>query len=188
MSDVLTRPLAVRHLEEGGRFTGYASVFHVRDGQADAVAPGAFARTLADARKSGVWPKLLWQHNPSEPVGVIERLEEDAYGLRLEARLLLDVRRAREAYALLKAGVIDSLSIGFEAVEARRDARTGTRILEEVRLWEISLVTFPANAAARVTDVKASDPWGLVLEGLRKAAAILRPSFSTVSPCKGASA
>jgi uncharacterized protein len=168
-------PFWMKNVSEEGWFSGYASVFGVRDAQADVVLPGAFRESVAASKRSGAWPKLLWQHQPSAPIGQIIRLEEDAYGLYLEAQLLLDVCQGREAYSLLKAGVIDRLSIGYEVVEASADEQRQTRRLHQVKLWEVSLVTFPANHAARVTQVKHRDPWGMVLSGLRKAAGVLQP-------------
>jgi HK97 family phage prohead protease len=96
----------------------------------------------------------LWQHKQDEPIGVFEQMFEDEMGLYVQGRLLLDVARAREAYALLKQGAISGLSIGYSPTQYKIDANNGTRILSEIELWEISLVTFPANAAAGVTVVK----------------------------------
>ena len=98
---------------------------------------------------------MLFQHNPAEPIGVWEQLKEDARGLYARGRLMLDVARAREVLALMRAGALDGLSIGFRAVSGRRDAKTGIRRLEKVDLWEISIVTFPLLPEARVAHVKA---------------------------------
>lgn len=143
--------LSLKSLDEEGVFAGYASVFNVVDSQRDMILPGAFAGTLG-GRKGEV--KLLWQHDMREPIGVIEELREDGNGLYVKGRLLLEIGRAREAYALLKRGVISGLSIGYSPVKYRLDAGSGVRLLAAVELWEISLVTFPANEAARVTVVK----------------------------------
>jgi len=147
---------AVKSLDETGRFAGYASVFHVVDKQRDMVKPGAFSKTITATALSDV--KLLWQHTWSEPVGVIDRLFEDAQGLYVEGRLLMEVARAREAYALLKSGALNGLSIGYSPVKSRTDPDTGIRHLLEVDLWEISLVTLPANPHATVTVVKSLYP------------------------------
>ncbi|MFQ5783603.1 MAG: HK97 family phage prohead protease [Alphaproteobacteria bacterium] len=149
----LERPFAVKALDDRGAFEGYASVFGIVDGFDDIVASGAFARSLARQR-GGRGVKLLWQHDAREPIGAFDEMTEDARGLYVRGRLLLDVRRAAEAYALLKAGAIDGLSIGYSAVEAQSDPATGLRRLIEVDLWEISLVTFQACAGARVSAVK----------------------------------
>jgi len=83
---------------------------------------------------------------------------EDAYGLYVEGQLLLDVQKGREALALLRVGALSGLSIGYSPVRYPMDNETGVRLLAEVDLWEVSLVTFPANAAANVTVVKSTFP------------------------------
>ena len=148
--DHLSFSLAVKSLGDDGRFAGYASVFGVLDNHRDVVMPGAFK--LDEVRKKQV--KLLWQHRLDEPIGVIEELFEDENGLYVEGRLLLEGERGREAYSMLKEGAIKGLSIGYRPVRDYVDVDTGIRHLEEVELWEVSLVTFPANEAAQVTVVK----------------------------------
>ena len=147
--------LQLKSIDGQGRFAGYASVFDLVDTQRDIVMRGAFAHTLG-GRVSQI--TLLWQHQQDEPIGVFDRMFEDKRGLYVEGRLLLDVRRAKEALALLKAGAINGLSIGYSPVRYRIDAKSGVRMLSEVDLWEVSLVTFPANAAANVTVVKQFTP------------------------------
>jgi len=144
--------LELKALDGQGRFAGYASVFHMVDNQRDIILPGAFSRTLK-GRTGEI--KLLWQHQQDEPIGVFDRMFEDGRGLYVEGRLLLNVRRAKEAHALLKARALSGLSIGYSPVRYTIDTKSGIRRLAEIDLWEISLVTFPANAAANVTVVKA---------------------------------
>lgn len=143
--------LELKAIEENGRFAGYASVFDVVDRQKDIILRGAFQDTLA-GRAGQI--KLLWQHQFEEPIGVFDRIVEDEHGLYVEGRLLLDIQRAREAYSLLRAGAIEGLSIGYSPVRYSIDPETGVRLIARVELWEISLVTFPANAQAGVTQVK----------------------------------
>lgn len=147
--------LDIKSLDNTGRFAGYASVFDVVDNQRDIVLRGAFTNTLK-GRIASI--KMLWQHQQDEPIGIFDNMFEDAHGLYVEGRLLLDIQRAREAYALLKSGVIRGLSIGYSPVRYRIDAASGVRILSEVDLWEVSLVTFAANNAAVVTVVKHFEP------------------------------
>ncbi len=146
-------PLAIKSVDTAGRFAGYASVFNVIDNQRDSILPGAFKKSLQD-RANEI--RLLWQHLSAEPIGVFERIFEDAKGLYVEGRLLLDVQRAREAYALLKSNAIRGLSIGYTPLRYTIDHETGARLISEVRLWEVSLVTFPANEAANITVVKSA--------------------------------
>jgi uncharacterized protein len=147
--------LELKSLDREGHFAGYASVFNIVDNQHDIVMRGAFSKTLA---RNAAGVKLLWQHQQQEPIGIFDRMFEDDHGLYVEGRLLLSVARAREAYALLKAGAVNGLSIGYSPVRYRIDSETGVRQLSEVDLWEVSLVTFPANEAANVTVVKGVEP------------------------------
>lgn len=138
-----------------GIVEGYASLFNVADSDADVVAPGAFDQSLQDGRKTGRGLPLLWQHDATQPLGVWRFLRVDAVGLFASGQLFIhEVAKAAEAYALVKQGALSGLSIGYRPERARRDAKRGVRILERIRLFEISLVTFPALEAARVSAVK----------------------------------
>lgn len=134
---------------DGQVIEGYASRFGVMDQGGDTVLPGAFAAGLTRLAERGGKVRMLWQHDPAAPIGVWEELREDGTGLWVRGRLLPDVARAREAAALLAAGAIEGLSIGYRAIRAERD-RKGRRMLAEVELWEVSLVTFPMLPEARV--------------------------------------
>lgn len=136
----------------GAGFRGYASLFNVEDQARDLVMPGAFRASLARRGPDGV--RMLFQHDPAEPIGVWDEIREDARGLYVTGRLIAGVARAEEVAALIRTGAIDGLSIGFRAVKASRDARLGVRRLYEIDLWEISIVTFPMLPGARVTSVK----------------------------------
>jgi HK97 family phage prohead protease len=142
-----------RMLRRDGLFEGYASLFRIADLGKDVVEPGAFRDSLMRRGPAGV--KLLWQHDPSEPIGRWLSLTEDSRGLFVRGQLLLAVARAREIHALMREGAVDGLSIGFRSERARTEPRTGLRRLERVDLWEISLVTFPMLPQARVSAVKA---------------------------------
>lgn len=145
--------------EADGTFEGYASLFEYTDMASDVIARGAFRASLSERGASGI--RMLFQHDAHQPIGVWTELREDARGLHARGRLALDVEKAREVLALMRSGAIDGLSIGFKALKARRDAKTGIRRIETVDLWEISVVTFPMMPGARVTHVKAS-PFGPV--------------------------
>jgi len=137
-----------------GTVEGYASLFGEIDQARDMVMRGAFAATLA-ARGIRRIP-MLFQHDPAEPVGVWLELREDHRGLLARGRLIPEVARGRELLSLLRAGAIDGLSIGFRTVKGSIDPRTRIRRLAAVELWEISIVTFPLLAGARVRAVKHS--------------------------------
>jgi hypothetical protein len=138
-------------MQEDGKFAGYASVFGIIDSQNDVVMKGAFQNSL---KKRAGDVKLLWQHQVGEPIGVFSLIREDSHGLYVEGRLLLDLQRGREAYSLLKNGAIKGLSIGYSVVAADYNGDDNIRLITDLQLWEISLVTFPANEAAVVTSVK----------------------------------
>lgn len=142
----------MKSIAADGVFEGYASVFNNIDSQRDRVHPGAFKASIKNREKP---VQLLWQHQWDKPIGVITALFEDGRGLYLKGKLLLEVAQAREAYALLKAGVVRGLSIGYSVKRSRRSVDTGVRELLDLNLWEISLVTQPANEAAQVTVVKS---------------------------------
>ena len=134
---------------EDGIFEGYASVFGVIDLGYDVVQQGAFVKSLAKRK-----PKMLWQHDMCDVIGVWEDVHEDSRGLYVKGRLLSEVEQGKEALALLRAGAIDSMSIGYRTVEAMKEGDRVRKLLE-VDLYEISLVTFPMLPEATVTDVKS---------------------------------
>lgn len=136
-------------VSEGCQISGYASVFGVVDQGGDVVLPGAYARSLKRLRSEGRMVKMLWQHDPAQPIGVWDEIREDAHGLYVRGHLLTEVGKGREAAALIAAGAIDGLSIGYRTVTAEKDAK-GQRLLRELDLWEVSLVTFPMLPEARV--------------------------------------
>ena len=141
-------------IDADGTVEGYASLFGETDQARDMVMRGAFAETLALRGLRRI--PMLFQHDPAEPVGVWLELREDHRGLYARGRLIPEVTRARELMALVKEGAVDGLSIGFRTVKARVDPVTRVRRLHAVDLWEISIVTFPLLAGARVRAVKAS--------------------------------
>ena len=149
-SSDIAPPRAAIHPD--GTVEGYASLFGAIDQANDMVMPGAFAQTLRqrDIRRI----PMLFQHDPAEPIGIWLALTEDWLGLRVRGRLIPEVARSRELLALLRAGTADGLSIGFRTVKGRIDPKTRVRRLHQVDLWEISLVTFPLLAGARVRAVK----------------------------------
>ncbi|ESR22791.1 HK97 family phage prohead protease [Lutibaculum baratangense] len=167
-------PVALEEVTEDGTFEGYASLFGKADLSGDVIEPGAFAASLRKRGPSRI--RMLWQHEPSEPIGVWISIAEDRRGLKVAGRLTPEVMRAREVLALMREGGLDGLSIGFRTIRARRDRRTGLRHLLEVDLWEISVVTFPMLDEARVGQVKRS-PWARGPgdeAAIRRAAAALR--------------
>ena len=147
--------LQIKAAGTDGSVEGYGSVFGVRDNYDDVIVAGAFQASLAAHRAAGTMPAMLWQHDATEPIGIWTEIVEDAKGLRMKGMLALDTARGKEAYALLKMGALNGLSIGF--MSKKWSYEGDLRILAEVDLWEVSMVTFPANEAARITSVKSAD-------------------------------
>lgn len=136
-------------LTEDGTIKGYASLFGVKDQGGDVVMPGAFTESLATGRPV----RMLWQHDPTKPIGVWTVVREDEKGLYVEGKIWLTLQQGKEAYEMLKGGIIDGLSIGYRVERSKRTA--AGRELWKVALWEISLVTFPMLIEGRVSGVKA---------------------------------
>lgn len=145
--------------EKAGTFEGYASVFNVVDRQRDIVLPGAFKETLKQHAANETMPKMLWQHQSAEPIGIWESMKEDKKGLFAEGRLLINdnVPTADKAHTLLKAGAVDGLSIGFRVPKGGEtfDEEQNAFILSEIDLVETSVVTFPANVDALINEVRS---------------------------------
>lgn len=139
---------AIKVLGEDGTFVGQASVYGNVDLGGDVVEKGAFTRTIA-AKAGGV--PILWQHDTREPIG-LGKLADGKDGLQIDGELVLESPVAQKAYALLKKGVLKGLSIGYETVEEKMVG--AVRHLTEIKLWEVSLVTFPMNELALVSGVK----------------------------------
>jgi hypothetical protein len=133
---------------------GYASLFWTRDLNDDVTAAGAFSASLARSGAAGV--KMLFQHEAAEPVGVWDEIAEDARGLFVRGRILTVTPQGRLVAALVKAGALDGLSIGFRTVKARPDESGRLRVLTEVELWEVSIVTFPMLPQARIESVRTA--------------------------------
>lgn len=146
----------VKTVKETGEFEGYGSVFGVKDSYSDIVVPGAFQKSLKAWKEKGRLPAMLWQHNMAEPIGPYKEMREDDIGLFVHGQLLIDDDPlAKRAHAHLKAGSLSGLSIGYTLVDWEWSAEKGAYLLKEIELWEVSLVTFPANDAARISNVKS---------------------------------
>jgi HK97 family phage prohead protease len=140
-----------------GTFEGYGSVFGNKDLGNDVIEAGAFAKSLKKRKPQNV--KLLYQHKSDMPIGVFDEIREDDHGLVVKGRLALKTQAGAEAYELLKMGALDGLSIGFRVnpQQVSYDKRGGKRIIKEVDLMEVSLVTFPMNPQATVRSVKGEE-------------------------------
>lgn len=156
-----------------GFFEGYASVFGNTDGVMDIIEKGSFKETL----KSGRTVVLCYQHDWWNPIGQFTELAEDSKGLYVTGRINLGTTLGKDVYALLKAGDLNSMSIGYTATKADYDREGDIRRITEIDLFEISVVTFPANEKAKITQVKAIEQAG----GLAEIESILkRKGFTRV--------
>lgn len=157
MNEIKTLPVEfdAKGVRNDGTFEGYASTYNNIDSGFDVVLPGAFTKSLQDRPASKI--KMLWQHDSTQPIGVWKTVIEDSRGLFVKGKILKEVQRGAEAYALMKEGVIDSMSIGYRTLESDY-TRDGVRQLKELGLMEVSLVTFAMNEQAVVTGLKDFDP------------------------------
>jgi len=146
-------PVALESVSDEGVFCGYASLFNTVDLGRDSVAKGAFAKCLKRVKPLSI--KLLYQHNPAEPIGIWERIYEDHKGLYVQGRLLPDISRGRDVLSLMRKGALDGLSIGFKTLRSRPIKKGAVRLILELDLYEISVVTFPMHPDARVQMVKS---------------------------------
>lgn len=172
---------------DGAReFEGYGSVFGNVDSYGERVIKGAFVDSLKGLKAKGRMPSLLWQHDPSLPIGVYHEMREDEKGLYVRGELA-DTQLGREAYTLMKMGALSGLSIGYEVKSDVYDSKTDVRDLTELELWEVSPVTFPANDDARVEAVKAASIGYKGLERILREAGLSR-SESKLIASRGLSA
>jgi HK97 family phage prohead protease len=139
-----------------GLIEGYASRFGQIDQGGDMVVRGAYSASLMTKASNGIKIKMLWQHDPSQPIGVWDALSEDETGLYVKGRLLPSVAKAKEVQELVESGAVDGLSIGYKTIRSERGQK-GERILKELDLWEVSVVTFPMQQSARIDAIKAAD-------------------------------
>lgn len=146
----------IKAVSDDGLFSGYASVFDNVDSYGDIVRKGAFVESIGEWEAKGKMPPILWNHDPSDPIGVYTKMQEDDKGLFVEGRLLIDdVPRAKQTHALMKAGVIDGLSIGYRVKEYLYNVDEEVTDLIKLSLREVSIVTFPANPETRIEAVKS---------------------------------
>ena len=188
-----------------GAFSGYGSVFDVVDSGGDATRPGSFSASLSERKASGDWPRMLLEHVARgelvialTPIGVWDEIAEDATGLRVKGHLVLDVPEARAVHALMKAGHPYGLSIGYETLRQTYASADDVeqkygfsplaampflpsgqvRMLDEVDLWEVSVVTFPMLKAARVDHVKTAVAEREAIRSLSAALAVRRAALA----------
>jgi HK97 family phage prohead protease len=157
----LACPMEIKKLESDGEFEGYASVFNNVDLGYDVVMPGAFKKKDMALTKDGQI-RVLYQHNQDQPIGKA-RIDEDEKGLHFTGRLVLENPVAKTAHAMMKEGILDGMSIGYDAIDSDF-TEGGVRRITKGKLWEISLVTFGMNPKARVEAVKAINEFKTIRE------------------------
>lgn len=134
--------------DDQGMIEGYGSVFGNKDNGGDIVEPGAFANSRRDV-------KMLWQHDPAQPIGVWDDLAEDAKGLRIKGRIALKTAKGAEAYELIRMGAVSGLSIGYRVKKDGAKWDGNVRRLKSLDLHEVSIVTMPMNDQATIVSVKS---------------------------------
>lgn len=162
--------------DESGEFSGYAAVFGNKDSGSDIIEKGAFSKTI---REDFDRIKILSQHTDCElPIGKPLELREDDKGLFIRGKIS-DTAKGRDIQTLMKDGVLNELSIGYGAVEFDYDSEQGVRRLKEIKLWEVSIVTWAMNDQAKIDEVKS------LVEGLRtevKTGKITRARLDALKP------
>jgi hypothetical protein len=156
-----------------GIFTGYAALFGVPDLAGDMIEPGAFVEAI---EKHGDQIKMLFAHNSAEPIGRWLDMHEDDKGLFVRGELLLEVERAREVHALMEKGATEGLSIAGNILEARKigpepdpDKFEMQKVsVTKFDLWEVSVVSFPAQPEARVDSAMTIMNDNVILDGPRR--------------------
>ena len=144
-----------KQLSDDGTFEGYASVFDTEDHHGDTIARGAFTKGLKKLASEGKKLKMLFSHDPTQPIGVFKSADEDSDGLWVEGKLTLGVQKADETRLLMLDGAIDAMSIGGYVIDDSWNEKTMTRTLKEIELREVSPVVFPALDDARIVSVKS---------------------------------
>jgi HK97 family phage prohead protease len=158
--------LEVKATDEGV-IEGYGSIFGNIDAYGDRIDQGAFRESLTKRK-----PKMLWQHDMADPVGSWDEVREDDAGLFMRGRIAVKSTRGRDAYELVKAGAFDGLSIGFRATDWEMEGNN--RVLKSIDLYEVSLVTMPANALATITDIRSVENAPHVERAIRSALGLSR--------------
>lgn len=155
MMETRTLPFAIKSIAETGMVEGVVSAFGGVDSYGDTIERGAYSKSLERLKATGRKLPVLYQHDPSRPIGVWAELYESESGLIGKADLALDVPDAGMAHALARKGALTGISIGYEVAPGGARNEGNVRILSDIVLWEASLVTFPADPMARVTNVKS---------------------------------
>lgn len=153
----LAVPFEMKAVDEEGVFEGYGSVFGNRDLGNDIVEPGAFSKSIEEDQAAGRSIPILRNHDPNNVIGVMGAISEDARGLKVAGRLFLEIQSAREVHTAMKNSVMRGLSIGYRVRQHFVDRTNGVRHLKDVKLWEVSVVTFPMNELATASSVKGAE-------------------------------
>ncbi|MBB5331870.1 HK97 family phage prohead protease [Tunturiibacter gelidoferens] len=140
--------LKIKSIDDAGQFVGLGAVYNNVDLGNDVIDPGAFSRTLSAGKKFPV----LWQHDPSNPIGHCV-VTDGRDGIQVNGVLELSDPTAKKAHTFMKAGIVKGMSIGYDTIQSTFDG--DIRHLSELKLWEISVVTFPMNESAVISGVKS---------------------------------
>ena len=184
-------PLTVKteDVKDDGTFSGYGSTFNGEpDAYNDIVLPGAFGQSIKNGGRNGTGIVMLYQHDSWQVPGLWDSIVEDQKGLAMDGSMIMETQLGRETHALLKRGALKGLSIGFDLIDFEirneKDVKTGKtqkiRYIKEADLWEVSVVTFPANVHALITGVKAFE----AVQTMREMEQALRDVGLSISQAK----
>ena len=158
----------IKEIKEDGFFSCYGSVFNNVDRVDDIIVKGAFINSLS---KKNVREdiKFFLQHDSDKPIGYFTKMEEDERGLYCEGNFILELEESKEAYLLAKNRVLNSFSVGYVPIKFSEKEIDGKqiRVLEEVDLFEISLVSIPANPEAKLLEIKKLQEENAILVDLK---------------------
>ena len=160
-----TRLLECKMLDKRGSFAGYGAAYENVDHGDDLIKQGAFSKSIAELTKEGIMPSMFWMHNQNTPVGEWSSVAEDRRGLKVAGGLWVDggiedrepTELAKMAYNVVRSKTAAGLSIGYQTVKYSftEISKRRVRVLEELKLGEISIVSFPMNPKAKITAVKS---------------------------------
>lgn len=165
----ISLPLLELRSESQGLITGYGAVFGGIDSYGDTIIKGAFRESLVQHKANGSAPVMLWAHKPDAPVGRWTEMIEDARGLKVTGQINMRTSAGTEAFEHLKAGDLNGLSIGYRLPQGGSERREGVNYLKRIDLAEISIVSVPADSAARINSVKGQAVKPATVRGLEEA-------------------
>ena len=145
--------LDIKSLSDAGQIVGLAARYGNMDADGESFEQGAFAKSAAAIKMGGRLPAMLLHHDRTRPVGRWDSFEESVAGLIVQGQIALEANDGRDAYALVKGGALNGLSVGFRTIADK--IASNVRVITEAELFEVSLVAVPSNPMTRIDGVKS---------------------------------